>query len=179
MIPDQLLIRISHFFILAVLLLFSACQKDSTQNSSTAYTHDWENEQVFEINKEEPHSSFFPYRSIDLAVRSDRRDAENFIDLNGKWKFFWVRKPDESPVDFYKNDFDVSGWDDIIVPGNWERQGYGIPQYLDEEFPFPPEWPSIPNDYNPVGSYKKTFNLPEKWEDEEEAVQSNRKRKYS
>ena len=167
MIPGHFSIRTFQYFILAILLLFSACQKDSHQNSSTAYTHDWENEQIFEINKEEPHSSFFPYRSDDLAYRSNRMDAENFIDLNGEWKFFWVRKPDERPIDFYNNDFDVSGWDDIIVPGNWERQGYGVPQYLDEEFPFPAEWPSIPNDYNPVGSYKKTFSLPEAWNEEE------------
>ncbi len=167
MTSDHSSIRIFLLFILAILLVTAACRNDNHQKPSTAYTHDWENEQIFEVNKEEPHSSFFPYRSTDLAIRSERQDAGNFIDLNGKWKFSWVRIPDERPVDFYKNDFDVSGWNDIIVPGNWERQGYGVPQYLDEEFPFPAEWPSIPNDYNPVGSYKRTFDLPEKWVDEE------------
>jgi beta-galactosidase len=167
MISDPFRYRIIPVFVITVLFLFTACRDDAYHRSSTAYTHDWENEQIFEINKEDPHSSFFPYRSRDLAIRSDRMEAENYIDLNGKWKFSWVRKPADRPVDFYKNNFDVSDWDDINVPGNWERQGYGVPQYLDEEFPFPADWPSIPNEYNPVGSYKRFFELPKKWMDEE------------
>ena len=156
-----------YIFSIFLVLLFLAFGCSNDQYGSTAYTHDWENEQVFEINKEAPRSHFFAYESIDLALRGDLDESERHINLNGKWKFNWVRKPADRPVDFYKNEFDVTGWKEITVPGNWERQGYGVPQYLDEEFPFPANWPSIPNEYNPVGSYKKDFTLPQNWTDEE------------
>ena len=61
----------------------------------------------------------------------------------------------------------ISSWKEIMVPGNWERQGYGVPHYLDEEYPFPANWPTIPNKYNPVGSYKKVFEIDESWNDRE------------
>ncbi|MCG8305798.1 MAG: DUF4981 domain-containing protein [Cytophagales bacterium] len=138
------------------------CTVRSTERS-TAYTHDWENERVFEINKEDPHSTLFPFEHMELAIDFDKRQSGNYQDLNGTWRFNWVRKPADRPVDFYKNDYDVSSWAAITVPGNWERQGYGVPHYLDEEYPFPPDWPSIPNDYNPVGSYKKEFIIDDSW----------------
>jgi len=156
-----------HHLVLLIIWLSFSCESNVNFEHSTAYTHDWENEQLFEINKEDPHSSFFPYNSKELAINSNIEDADNYLNLNGKWKFFWVRKPADRPKEFYMNDYDISDWKDIIVPGNWERQGYGVPQYLDEEFPFPANWPSIPNEYNPVGSYKKDFICPEKWLEDE------------
>ena len=151
------------YLVFFIFFFYTSCDRNANYKHITAYTHDWENEQIFEINKEDPHSSFFPYNSRELALDSNIEDAENYINLNGKWKFFWVRKPADRPKDFYMNDYDIAGWKEITVPGNWERQGYGVPQYLDEEFPFPANWPSIPNEYNPVGSYKKDFILPENW----------------
>lgn len=146
--------------------LCNSCAHESNTNK-TAYTHDWENEQLFEINKEEPHSTLFPYESVEKALQSDKDQSDYFASLNGKWKFNWVRKPADRPKDFYKNEYDLSSWNDILVPGNWERQGYGVPHYLDEEYPFPANWPSIPNEYNPVGSYKKEFEIHQSWKSRE------------
>ena len=54
---------------------------------------------------------------------------------NGTWAFHWVSEPSQRPLDFYKEDFDVSGWDRIPVPSNWEMRGYDRPIYANVEFP--------------------------------------------
>ena len=73
--------------------------------------------------------------------------------------------PAARPVDFYREDFDVSGWDDIPVPANWERQGYGHAIYVN--VPFEIDEPNVPTTENPVGSYRRDFSVPESWQGEE------------
>ncbi len=133
-------------------------------NHLFAQGNDWENETVFAINKEAPRATFIPFNSFMGAVTCDAEQSPNYKSLNGTWKFNWVYKPDERPVDFYKNSYDVSAWDDIKVPSNWELEGYGTPIYTNIKYPFPKNPPYIDNKHNPVGSYKRTFNLPLDWE---------------
>lgn len=71
------------------------------------------------------------------------------------------------PTDFYKNDFDLSGWDTLEVPSNWEIQGHGIPFYTNVTYMFPPNPPYIPHEENPVGSYKRDFEIPDSWDGKE------------
>ncbi len=132
-----------------------------------AQQHDWENEQVFAINKEAPHAAAFPFQDFKKALKNDVSNAANYLLLSGTWKFNWVRKPADRPIDFYKNDFNTQKWDDISIPSNWELKGYGFPIYLDVEYPFPANWPKIPNEYNPVGSYKRAFTLPDDWQNQQ------------
>lgn len=135
----------------------------------TCRVHDWENPKVFNINKEEPYSTFVPFPDISSALNLDRPESPFYFSLNGTWKFKWVSRPDHRPVDFYKEDYDVSSWDDIRVPSMWEFQGYGIPIYVNSDYEFPgkPNPPHVPHDYNPVGSYKRAFTVPKEWEGRE------------
>lgn len=134
-------------------------------------SHDWENEEITEINKLPARSDYFPYESLELAMDRDKSASERYLSLDGKWKFNWVRKPADRPKDFYKETFSDSEWNLIDVPGNWERLGYGVPHYLDVDYPFPANPPYIPNDYNPVGSYRKTFDLPLSWNGNDVIIQ--------
>ena len=136
-----------------------------------AVAHDWENPQVIGINKEKPRASFFAYRNAKNALKNEKENSKYFLNLNGTWKFNWVRKPADRPVDFYKTNYDISNWKDIKVPGHWELQGYGVPIYTDVSYPFPNNEPFIPNDYNPVGSYKRNFTIPKNWKGEEIFIQ--------
>ena len=129
-----------------------------------------ENPDVIEINKLPARASFFPYSSIDLAIKNNLSKADNYLLLNGIWKFNWVREPNERPKDFYRDDFSVVKWNDIKVPSNWEVEGYGVPIYTNIEYPFNeknPSPPDIPDGYNPVGSYKRNFDLPSDWNGKE------------
>jgi beta-galactosidase len=105
------------------------------------------------------------YSDIETALKADRTNSPFYRSLNGKWKFNWVNKPADRPLDFYKPDYDVSKWKLIPVPSNWQMHGYGIPIYLNSRHPFPPNPPHIPHDYNPVGSYRRQFTMPKDWKD--------------
>ncbi len=123
--------------------------------SAQAQVHDWENPAVLGINK-------LPYHAT-LQLPSREKECKEIISLDGQWFFHWSRNPEERPVDFYKEDYDVSQWDKITVPGNWQTQGYGTPIYININYPFVRNRPSVttepPKDWtayenrNPVGSY--------------------------
>ncbi len=123
-----------------------------------------ENPQFHRVNTATPHSSFYPFDAIEDALKNKKSESPFVKILNGKWKFNWAQKPDDRPKDFYKPDYDVSAWDEIDVPSNWELKGYGVPIYTDVDYPFPSNPPHIPHDYNPVGSYKTVFELPDSWD---------------
>ncbi len=131
--------------------------------------NDWENSRIFGINKEPAHATLMPYATVNDALRGNIELAF-YKSLNGVWKFNWVKKPSERPLDFYNLDFDVSQWDEIDVPSNWEMRGYGIPIYTNVNYPYSVKTdniPSIDHEYNPVGSYVKQFDLPESWDGRE------------
>ncbi|MDO5980200.1 glycoside hydrolase family 2 TIM barrel-domain containing protein [Flavivirga spongiicola] len=126
--------------------------------------YDWENPKVISRNKQDAHCTLMPFANRTSAINNIRSESPWRQSLNGLWKFNWVRKPESRPKDFYKTDFDDSNWDKIPVPSNWELQGYGIPIYTNINYPFPADPPKIPHNYNPVGSYLKTFTIPESWD---------------
>ncbi|MGS2722598.1 glycoside hydrolase family 2 TIM barrel-domain containing protein [Porticoccus sp. GXU_MW_L64] len=147
-------------------MLLSGCGY-SDQESQIAEEQallDWENPQVIERNREPARATFFAYESPALAAAGKPQASGNYQLLNGDWKFHWVRKPADRPMDFWKADFDASDWDTIQVPGNWELQGYGVPHYINHQTVFPANQPKIPHDYNPVGSYVRELQLPESWQ---------------
>ena len=143
------------------LALLASCNSPASQQREH---HDWEDPEIIQRNKEDSHADFFPFESIEKALAENKNASKYYQLLNGKWKFHFVKKPQDRPVDFYKESFDVSQWDDIDVPSNWELKGYDVPHYLDVDYPFKAEPPYVPVNYNPVGSYKKSFDIPENWD---------------
>lgn len=144
----------------------------------------WEDETRFEENKEAGHATYLPYLNEQEMMAdtdfyqmpwSDSR-SKSFLSLNGDWCFHFVSEPSLRPQDFYTEEYDVSGWDRIPVPSNWEMQGYDRPIYANVEYPHANTPPYIDarkgfNDgganygINPVGSYVHFFELPEGWKD--------------
>lgn len=150
---------------------------------------DWENQAVFRINKEPAHATFTPYQSVDSAASFDPKASQRRICLNGTWKFNIAPNPGSRPMDFYKTDYDVSGWKDIAVPGNIQTEGFDYPIYVNASYPFHAEPPYVPGgvksesykagviegdqkkaatftdrgNFNPIGSYKRTFTIPQDW----------------
>ncbi|MBT6982647.1 MAG: glycoside hydrolase family 2, partial [Candidatus Marinimicrobia bacterium] len=124
-----------------------------------------EDPSIVEINKLPPRATIFNFESKNLAINDNPEHTQYYQSLNGIWKFNWVRNPDDRPLDFFEPNFNDSSWDDFHVPANWEINGYGVPIYLNHpyEFSYHPEPPTIPDGHNPVGSYRKSFTIPEKW----------------
>ena len=126
---------------------------------------EWENPEIFQINREAPTASFYRYASAESALENESWENSPFyLSLNGDWDFNYVESVPERPTTFFDSEFDTSGWDKIPVPSNWELEGHGIPIYTNVVYPFPKNPPFIPHDKNPVGSYKRNFEIPESWD---------------
>jgi beta-galactosidase len=139
--------------------------------AQTTRPPDWENPQLTGINNEPAHASFLPYDNEADALKNDWTASPYSILLNGTWKFNWAENPDKRPLKFYEDSYDVSGWKDIRVPSTIEIQGYGYPVYVNQPYEFKhlmkPDPPKVPHDYNPVGSYRRDFDVPAAWKDRE------------
>jgi beta-galactosidase len=149
--------------ILSAIGFLSCGSPSSDRTAGPAGLHDWENLEVLQRNREQAHSTFIPFRNTEEALTTAPDKSPFYLSLNGRWKFHWSPEPAVRPEAFHAADFDDSGWDDIRVPGNWELQGFGIPIYTDSDYPFPPDPPRVPREDNPVGSYRRTFDLPRGW----------------
>ena len=161
--------------LVAISALCASCNKvyqDAKANLSKSINNssqikEWENPSIVHNNLEPARASFVAYETKPLAMQGNPTASSFFQSLDGLWKFLWVRKPADRPIGFWKWDYDVSSWDDIKVPSNWEMQGYGVPHYINIEYVFPANQPYIPHDYNPVGSYRRSFHIPDSWMDRE------------
>ena len=110
----------------------------------------------------------FLYRIIPLKAKAaDRRASPRYFSLSGTWKFYYVEKPASRHGTFFQDNFDVSSWKDITVPGSWQTQGYDHAIYTNTIYPWTgyekPSPPQAPTVYNPVGHYRRNFTLPEGW----------------
>ncbi|MFX1314953.1 MAG: glycoside hydrolase family 2 TIM barrel-domain containing protein [Promethearchaeota archaeon] len=131
---------------------------------------DWENSRMIGQNKEPSHNTLIPYQDLEAALKGNNEASIYFKSLNGDWRFNWVKNPSNRPIDFYKVDYDISEWDEIPVPSNWQLYGYGIPIYSNSKYPYSikkKNIPSIDHEYNPVGSYRKEFTVPSIWDEKE------------
>ncbi|MCD0488703.1 DUF4981 domain-containing protein [Pedobacter sp. MC2016-14] len=128
---------------------------------------------VVAVNRQPMKASAFAYENKALATQRSKEKSAYFLSLNGNWKFNWVKDPRQRPLNFFKNDFNDSKWDNFKVPANWELHGYGTPIYINTSYEFtghakkgaqlnPPY--DIPVDNNPVGSYRKKVVIPESWD---------------
>lgn len=149
----------------SVFMLAAAPGTGRENKSASAAPNDWENPGVFERNKEAAHVPTVPFSDEHSGVMSLKAAVHSpwIASLNGVWKFHWSRLPSLRPTEFFKPEFPAQYWNDIHVPGNWELQGFDTPLYTDEPYPFRPNPPFTPHDYNPVGSYRRDFEIPAAW----------------
>lgn len=128
--------------------------------------NDWENPALFELNKEKPRATGILFAQAADVVADDYSRSPFFKSLNGNWKFHYAARHTERPLDFYIPGKELSGWKDIAVPSNWEVEGFGIPIYTNIVYPFPKDPPFIGGD-NPVGTYRREFEIPGSWNDQQ------------
>jgi beta-galactosidase len=151
-------------------LLLSACKKYSKYENipfTEKEPRDWENPEMFNLNREDPHATLISFPDETAALKDDKSNSPNILSLDGIWKFNYVDSPDKRPYWFYKDDYDTRDWLDIEVPSNWQMKGFDVPIYVNIGYGFKINPPYIPHDWNPVGSYKRVFKVPKEWKDKE------------
>jgi beta-galactosidase len=148
-------------------------------------SHYIENEAVISENKLDAHASFTAYTPNEDALSFDAKSTNFHQSLDGQWKFKWVRSPKDRSTTFMNPAENVDTWDNIKVPSNWEVEGFGVPIYVNHQYEFadykapvaadmefvgriyPKNPGDVPNDYNPVGSYRRGFNIAADWDGKE------------
>lgn len=155
-----------------VLMLGSVPLCVFAQSQENRY-NDITNPDLTSINTVAPRASFMSYDNFTDAADDNNSEGTYYLSLNGTWKFKYVENFSERPTGFEKDGYDTSSWANIQVPGNWERQGFGTPIYVNTTYEFTspgykPFWdkpnpPYVPEEWNPTGTYKRTFELPENW----------------
>ncbi len=128
---------------------------------------EWEDLSVFSVNTEPAHATFVPFPDEKLILNFEERASPWYQSLNGEWKFNLSKNPAGRPQEFYKNNYDRSSWKTIPVPADWQFHTDDFPIYTNIEYPYPINPPHVPHDYNPVGSYWRTFSVPDGWDDKQ------------
>jgi len=159
------------FFLYVLLLAVTAGCGRYSKYEGVAFTEketrDWENPEMIGQNKEAPHATMISFPDEKSALENIKNSSPNVLSLDGTWKFNLVKSPDQRPYWFFKDNYDTRDWDDISVPSNWEMKGYDVPIYVNITYPHKKDPPRIQHDYNPVGSYKRTFIVPSGWKEKE------------
>lgn len=132
---------------------------------------EWQDPEVNAVNRAPMHTNFFAYENTELATEGLKEKSDNFMTLNGLWKFFWVKNADARPTDFWKVDFNDKGWDQLQVPAVWELNGYGDPIYVNIGYAWRNQYtnnpPYVPVEGNHVGSYRREITVPADWKGKE------------
>lgn len=160
-----------------------------TQKEPTG--REWEQEQNLSYNKEPARAWAFSFTTTDSAKKILPWFSTRWLSLDSStdWKFKWSKDPASRPVGFQNPDYDVSGWETIVVPANWQtlgahpekKKGWGTALYSNQPYPFARDWPRVMteppkhytsyNERNPVGSYRRDFEIPSNWAGEEVYIQ--------
>ena len=131
-----------------------------------AQQNDWENPTLVDQGKEKAHASFMLFDNANDVVKDDYSKSPYYQSLNGVWKFNYVDQHKNRNKEFFRSNLEDASWKTINVPSNWELNGFGIPIYTNLIYPHPKTPPFI-GDNNPVGTYRKTFTVPENWQERE------------
>lgn len=160
-------------------------------NASSPTGKEWQSPEQLSYNKLQPHANFASFATVEEARKFLPENSSYRMSLDGEWKFHFSKNPDERPVDFYKTSYSTQNWDNIKVPGSWNLQGlqkdgslkYGVPIYVNQWVIFkyniavddwrlgvmrePPKNYTTYKYRNEVGSYKRTFTIPNHWDGRE------------
>ncbi len=141
--------------------------------AESASVKDWQNPELTGVNNLPPHATMVicpdarTARQIDYVANNQRIKSKFYRSLNGPWKYHYAQNHAGRVPNFWQADFDDHDWTTITVPSNVEMLGYGIPIYVNIQYPWAKPWkpPFVPEDdpNNTVNSYRKTFSVPGDW----------------
>jgi beta-galactosidase len=157
-------------YALGLAIVLFSLSANGAGDAESARPH-WNNIDVIRENTEPPRAHFMPQPDRAAALQGGTTKDKFFLSLNGDWKFHYSDSPADRPVEFFSTEFEVDDWAVIPVPSNWERHGYGYPIYINVPYAFEIDEPNVPTEKNPVGSFRRDFDVPENWQGREIFIQ--------
>ncbi len=153
--------------------MLAAAPLMAAQAQESSNVPEWQQIEHFRDGQLNPHALVVPYADnapVSAIADFQYQKSPYYMSLNGKWSFHWNKNVAQRPVGFQEPSYDVSSWELINVPGNWERQGYGTTVYTNTTYEFDSEWagfkkdwPRVPEETNEVGAYRRQFTVPADW----------------
>ena len=116
---------------------------------------DWQNPQILQRGREKERAYYIPFSDIKTALRDRKEESAYYKSLNGLWDFRFYES-------YFNVPDEITDWDSIPVPSNWQMHGYEKPYYTNVNYPHPVDPPYVP-DENPCGVYRTTFQLDDLW----------------
>ncbi len=155
-------LSLTTFLALVPFFVYPTNGNQYNQNNTKLY---WQDVQTVAVNKEYPRTSFMTFASRNEALSRKFEESQFYQSLNGVWKFYFVDGYNDLPANITDPAVSTTNWNDIIVPGNWEMQGFGIPIYTNHGYEFKPRDPQPPilPEMNPVGVYRRDIDIPSEW----------------
>ena len=154
--------KLNSFIVLLVAILAIKVFPQYGDVNVDSYIQDSE---IFQENQLKHSALLIPFKDIETAKHQREAESENYLSLNGSWKFHLENTPYTFPNDFYLSNFNDNSWDYIPVPSDWQLQGYDHLMYRNipmEFYPYDP--PNVPKEINPTGAYRRTFKIPDEWD---------------
>ena len=135
--------------------------------TATAQTYkEWQDPTINQVNRAPMHAAFFAYESLEASQKAMEL-SENYLDIDGVWKFTWQKDAVNYVSDFYKTTYNDETWGKMPVPGMWELNGYGDPQYTNADYAWDRQFknnpPYVPTEDNHIGYYRHEVNVPAAW----------------
>jgi len=172
---NRLLKKSAFLLMIPVMLFGSKGSMIAKADKELPVTKEWTglewngNPAQYQVNRDTMHTAFIPYDTEEKALAREEEDSAYYQLLNGEWYFEYAEKPADRNLEFYKEDYDVTGWDKIEVPQSWQTAGYDKPIYTNQKFPwtlpangaqgYNNDTGAAPEAYNPVGSYRRDFTV--------------------
>ncbi|KAA2378598.1 DUF4981 domain-containing protein [Alistipes onderdonkii] len=148
-------------------LLFSLLGIGFLSMTSAQTFTEWQDADINAVNRLPMRATKFAYESVATAAVGDKNASGRFLMLDGIWRFCWTRHADQRPADFFCTDYNDRTWSTMPVPGLWELNGYGDPQYVNVGYPWREQFannpPEVPLVENHVGSYRRWIDIPAEW----------------
>src|ERR1700761_9464900 len=83
---------------------------------------EWQAPRIVAVNKQPAFATHFPFASPAAALQNAPETQDNYLSLNGQWRFKWAAKPAEAPVNFWSDERASRNWRTIPVPADWIRE---------------------------------------------------------
>lgn len=145
----------------------AACALLFVSASAFAQNDEWKDPQVNQVNRAPMHTNYFAYENAEKAQAGRPYTSENYLSLNGTWKFNFAPTPDHRPKNFFAIGYDDASWNTMQVPGMLELNGYGNPIYVNTGYAWRNQFnnnpPEVPTQNNYVGSYRREIEIPANW----------------
>ena len=117
----------------------------------------YEDPSTFRVGTQPDRAYYIPFTDAAKALGASREQSDEFISLDGDWRFRYFEDVESVDGGFISPDFDCRGFGTLPVPSVWQMHGFDRHQYTNINYPIPFDPPYVPAKV-PCGAYIRDFD---------------------